>query len=113
MKSKFYVIIVVLLSSFVVNDASTFTGMGGTGSVSIDDIDGDRHEDVTVVDEQSENVAILLGNGDGTFQAASFYGAGKSPCSVAIADFDGDGKRDLAVTNHDGDDVTILLNAVQ
>jgi hypothetical protein len=45
-------------------------------------------------------VSVLLGNGDGTFQAAGNYGSGgNTPASVAIGDLNGDGKLDLAVVN--------------
>ena len=44
-------------------------------------------------------VSILLGNGDGTFQAARKFDAGAGAFSIAIADFNGDGKLDLAVAN--------------
>src|SRR5579863_3305714 len=44
------------------------------------------------------NVAVLLGNGDGTFQTAVNYDSGRyDPASVAVADVNGDGKPDLAV----------------
>lgn len=39
----------------------------------------------------SGNIAVLLGNGDGTFQSAVTYSAGNKPQSIAIADFNGDG----------------------
>src|SRR5262249_3811799 len=43
-------------------------------------------------------VGILLGNGNGTFQTASLYGAG-SYISVAISDIDGDTKPDVVAAN--------------
>lgn|SRR6266568_3662386 len=43
------------------------------------------------------SVAVLLGKGDGTFQAAVDYGSGPSPVSLAVSDFNGDGKLDVAV----------------
>ncbi len=52
----------------------------------------------------------LLGNGDGTFQAAANYATGSDPISVGVGDFNGDGKPDLAVANYGGNNVTILLN---
>ena len=42
-------------------------------------------------------VSVLLGNGDGSFQAARFFGGVGNPYSVAVGDFNGDGLPDLAV----------------
>jgi FG-GAP-like repeat len=39
----------------------------------------------------------LLGNGDGTFQAAATAGSSGVPIAVAVTDFNGDGSLDLAV----------------
>src|SRR5205823_4390180 len=57
----------------------------------------------------SNNISILLGNGDGTFAAAVNYGAGSLPVSVAIGDFNGDGKSDVAVANDGSNNISILL----
>jgi hypothetical protein len=44
--------------------------------------------------------AVLLGNGDGTFQLAATYDSGGlSPMSIAVADLNGDGKPDLILAN--------------
>ena len=49
------------------------------------------------------NVGVLLGNGDGTFQAAVAYPSGAfGAASVAVADVNGDGKLDLVVANCSG-----------
>src|SRR5262249_4411270 len=45
------------------------------------------------------SVSVLLGNGDGTFQAARNFTVGRDPTSVAVGDFNGDGLQDLAVAN--------------
>jgi len=58
----------------------------------------------------SNFVRLLLGNGDGTFQAGPTYGTGSLPISVAVADFNSDLKPDLAVANIGSDNVSILLN---
>ena len=41
---------------------------------------------------QRHNASVLLGNGDGTFQAQINYVTGASPSSIVTGDFNGDGK---------------------
>ena len=54
-------------------------------------------------------VSILLGNGNGTFQPAVSYPAGKTPISVAVGDFNGDGHLDLVVANSQAPTISVLL----
>jgi hypothetical protein len=74
-------------------------------SVAIADVNGDGHPDVVVgnfcQDSQCHgSVSVLLGNGDGTFQAAVSYGSGGyEVTSVAVVDVNGDGHPDLIVAN--------------
>jgi hypothetical protein len=78
-------------------------------SVAAGDFNGDGKLDLAVANNTSNNVSILLGNGDGTFQAAANYAAGSQPASVAVGDFNGDGKLDLAVANNISNNVSVLL----
>lgn len=55
-------------------------------------------------------VAVLLGNGNGTFQAPVYYIAHKWPSSIAAVDMNRDGYPDLVVTNDGSNDLTVLLN---
>src|SRR5437870_4893944 len=88
------------VSTFAVDFASPVSypvGMSPVG-IAIADFNGDGKPDIAVANSGSGNVSILLGNGDGTFQAAVNFDAGMaSPSSVAVGDFNGDGKPDLAV----------------
>src|SRR4029077_4136785 len=62
------------------------------------DFNGDGKPDLVVANSSSSNVSILLGNGDGTFQAAkSVDVGGADPTSIAVADLNRDGKLDLVV----------------
>ena len=64
------------------------------------DVSGDGKPDL-VVANRNGSVGVLLGNGDGTFQAAVTYGSGGAIASaLAVADMNGDGKPDLVVANH-------------
>lgn len=58
-----------------------------------------------VVNFSSNNVGVMLGNGDGTFQSAVSYASSAEatcPESVALADLNGDGKPDIVVVNSCG-----------
>ena len=86
---------------------------GPTGSVpqsvTTGDFNRDGKTDLAVANAGSDNVSVLLGNGDGTFHAAVNYDAGTSPSSVTTGDFNGDGKTDLAVANAASNTVSVLL----
>src|SRR5260370_42672145 len=73
-------------------------------SVAVGDFNGDGVQDLVIANFGSNNVSVLLGNGDGTFQGARNFAAGASPNSVAVGDFNGDGVQDLAVVNDFGSD---------
>jgi hypothetical protein len=88
--------------------AATYTsGAGAAESVAIADVNGDGKPDLTVVNcARASNcsgygaVSVLVGNGDGTFQApARFRSGGKTATSAAIADVNGDGRADLLVAS--------------
>src|SRR5258706_12933883 len=69
-------------------------------SVAVADVNGDGKTDLLVANECNDpnwdgTVGVLLGNGNGTFQAVVTYNSGGSPESVAVADVNGDGKPDL------------------
>jgi hypothetical protein len=75
------------------------------------DLDGDGKIDLATSDlEFRPGVDVLKGNGDGTFQTATFYPVGihGGPNYIVAADFNNDGKPDLAVVG--GEQLTTLLN---
>jgi hypothetical protein len=75
-----------------------------THAVAIADVNGDGKPDLLLANAQfnqyGASVAVLLGNGDGTFQSAVNYNSGGDVAdSVAVADVNGDGKADIIVGN--------------
>src|ERR687897_308197 len=80
-------------------------------SVAVGDFNNDTILDLAVANQNSDNVSILLGNGNGTFvdTPAVNFGAGDGPFSVAVGDFNNDTILDLAVANFLSDNVSILL----
>src|SRR5208337_537904 len=54
-------------------------------SVAVADLNGDGKPDIVVADYGANTVSVLLGKGDGTFQAAVAYGSGGGePWSLAV-----------------------------
>jgi hypothetical protein len=79
----------------------------------IGDFDKDGNEDLAVTNYDSKNVAILLGEGDGSFQAALFIETFLNPISIVVSDFDNDGNEDLAVAldrDSDGGVIAVFMS---
>jgi FG-GAP-like repeat len=89
------------------------TGGDGPAAFAVADINGDHRLDIVVVHSGttdfgigSDDLAVLLGRGDGTF-TTSLVPTGVNAQAVVIADFDRDGDPDLA-TADDGDHVSVF-----
>jgi hypothetical protein len=88
------------------------SGDVGTSGVVVADVNADGKPDLLVANSCAESpvcnpsgnfggVDVLLGNGDGSFQAAVGYRSVNSDTnSVAVGDVNGDGNPDLALSNY-------------
>ena len=70
---------------------------------------GNGQQDLVVANKGSNNVSVLLGKGDGTFEPKVDYNTGEAPTAVAIADLNGDKNPDLVVANSGSNNVSVLL----
>ena len=86
---------------------STTLVSGSPLSFAFADFNDDGKLDVAAATEVGR-VAVILGRGDGTFGAPTFYKL-DSAYSVATGDFNGDHNLDLAVADRLGNNISILL----
>ena len=92
------------------NDNS-FAAHDGPRSVASADFNGDKHADLAVANDSSNDVSVLLGAGDGTFHPAQpkNVGVGNTPHAIVAGFFNADAHPDLATANEGSDNVSVLL----
>jgi FG-GAP-like repeat len=85
--------------------------VGSVASIAVGDFNRDGHLDLAISDPHANSVAILLGDGNGSFRPAwSFPLPMKGAVfHLAAADFNADGIIDLAITSADDDEYEIML----
>ena len=77
-------------------------------AITTGDFNGDGLWDVATVNGTSDDVSVLLGNGNGTFRSAVSFGVGKIPLALVAADMDRDGLLDLVLALSGADQVVVL-----
>ncbi len=71
------------------------------------DLNADNINDI--VTAGYDYISVLLGRGNGKYNAAKNYSTGSIPNAITIADFNGDNIPDLAAANRTSNNVSILL----
>ena len=79
-------------------------------AVAVGDLNGDGAPDLAAGNIASDNVSILLNQGNGTFSEDVLYPVGVGAWGIAIGDLNGDGHPDIGTANLLGDSVSVLLN---
>ena len=77
----------------------------------IADLNNDSRMDVVVANADTSNIAIFLGNGDGTFQTKLVLstGSNSNPVDVVIGYINNDTRLDIAVVDYVNDNVGVFL----
>jgi probable HAF family extracellular repeat protein len=88
------------VSSPTFNGLSLIAGSSPQRNIAAD-FNRDGIMDLAVADGTNNQVLVMLGNGDGTFQSPVPYQVGAGPSTLIAGDFDGDGKLDIAVGDSD------------
>jgi hypothetical protein len=78
-------------------------------ALAVADVNGDGVGDVLTANADSDDISVLLGQGDGTFVAQQRLRVGNGPLAIAVADVNGDGWGDVLTANADSDDISVLL----
>jgi hypothetical protein len=86
-------------------------GYSGPVSVITEDLDGDGALDLAVANTGSSEVAILFGDGTGSFSVPTYYPVGQQPEEFVIGDLNLDGILDLAVAAANCKCVSVLLGS--
>lgn len=78
----------------------SYAAGGWVRQIRLVDLDRDGKLDIVAcTDEEWGRVAVLLGNGDGTFRPRQSFPGVKSATSFTVADFDGDGHLDVVAAD--------------
>jgi hypothetical protein len=76
--------------------------------LAVGDFNRDGIQDLVATNSSLNQVAIILGNGDGSFQAPSYYPVGAAPWNVVVGDLNQDGFLDLAIASDGSASISIL-----
>ncbi len=81
---------------------------GGPYYLTIGDFDRDGNPDIISANDGSNNVGVLIGNGDGTFATSAYYGVGAGSIFANVGDINGDDRVDLTAVTNNG--LSVLLS---
>jgi Flp pilus assembly secretin CpaC len=87
----------------------TFGDVPNPSALVTADFNRDGIPDLAAAAAGGNEAAVMLGNGDGTFQNAVFYPTGTNPSAIAAADINQDGFIDLVTTDAGSNSISILL----
>jgi hypothetical protein len=94
------------------NQTTFSTGYDSTPySLAVGDFNNDNHLDIAVANYGTNNIGILLGYGNGSFENQRTYTTlpKSNPSSIVVGDFNNDHQLDIVVTNNGTGNIGIFL----
>src|SRR5262249_6681341 len=92
---------------------TTWVNTNNLGDLTTADFNGDGNLDVVTADGITQprvDPSVLLGHGDGTFDAPYRFDSGYGPVALAVGLFNSDTATDLAVANFYSSNVSVFVN---
>jgi hypothetical protein len=79
--------------------------------IAVADFNRDGYQDIAVVNQYSKNIGILLGHGNGSFEAqkTSFTGGRYKPICFVVGDFNTDNLLDIAISYEQADFINVMF----
>ncbi len=93
--------------------AATYPVGGNPRTLAAGDLNADGIADLAVANNTGNrdgSVSLLMGVGDGSFEATTSLATGRGPVGLAIGDLDRDGRPDIVVTNSAAHSIQAYLN---
>ncbi|CAF1565960.1 unnamed protein product, partial [Rotaria sp. Silwood1] len=91
----------------------SYASGGGSSlqGVVIGDLNNDANLDIVLANYGTNNIGVLYGYGDGSFENQMMLSAGANshPISIAVGDFNGDGVLDIALANNGSKHADMML----
>ncbi|CAF1690691.1 unnamed protein product, partial [Adineta ricciae] len=81
-------------------------------SLTLQDFNNDGHTDIAVANRGGNNVAMMLGNANGTFRKQIIFGNdfSISPLLIAAGDFNDDGRSEIALIYDQIDNIDLFFS---
>ena len=107
--SSFSILLGDGLGGFAAPITTNFGANTGPSEIVARDFNGDNKLDIALANMFTNDVSVLLGNGNATFAPRVNFNVGIKPVSLKAGDFNGDGLVDLVSGNNTSGNVTLLV----
>ncbi|CAF1202596.1 unnamed protein product [Adineta steineri] len=99
-------------STFMEQITFDMTSNSHPSSITINDFNGDNYIDIAVTNYGTQNLGMLLGNGNGSFAIQSIYldDVLFSPIAIASGNFDNDNRSEVVVAYDGSDNIDIFFS---